>query len=83
MEVVAVLAVIDSGFLGNTGAPECAFDVGEAGGVGAGGTWVDGRVTLKIDVEGRAEINGVAELLALDGIVGLESVEPHVTVGIH
>ena len=83
MEIVAILAVIDSGFLGNTGAPECALDVREAGGVGAGGAWVDSRVTFEVDVEGCAEVDGVAELLALDGIVGLESVEPHVAVGIH
>ena len=83
MEVVAVLAVIDSGFGGNAGAPKRAFDVSEAGGVGAGGAWVDGRVTLEVDVESRAEVDGVAELLALDGVVGLESVETHVAVGIH
>ena len=83
VEVVAVLAVIDSGLRGNAGAPECAFDVGEAGGVRASGAWVDGRVTLEVDVEGSAEVDGVAELLALDGIVSLESVKPHVAVGIH
>ena len=83
VEVIAVLAVIDSGFLGDSGAPERALDVGKAGRIGAGGAGVDGRVTLEVDVEGSAEINRVAELLALDGIVGLESVEPHVAVGIY
>ena len=52
--------------------PECTLDVCEASWVGAGGSWVDNGITLEVDVEGLAAVCGIAELLALDGVVGLE-----------
>lgn len=53
-------------------APESTLDVGEAGWIGAGCGGVDRGVTLEVDVEGSAAVGGVAELLTLDGGVGLE-----------
>lgn len=82
LEFSAPLAGVDGGFGGDAGAPEGAFDVGEGGWVGAGVTWVEGRVALVVDVEGGAEVGGVTELLAFDRVVGLERVETHVAVGV-
>ena len=82
VELLAVLALVRGRFSSHAGAPEGAFDVGEGRRVGASRGGVDGRVALKVDVEGGAEIGGVAELLAFDGVVGLEGVEAHVAVGV-
>ena len=82
MELGAVLAIIDSSFRGNTGTPESTFDVGEAGWVFTASAGVNGGVTLKVDVEGSAEIGGITELLALDSVVGLESGQAQVGIGV-
>lgn len=54
MELFAILAIVDSRLWGYTGAPEGTLDVGEGRRVGAGGGGGDGRVALKVDVEGSA-----------------------------
>lgn len=83
MELATVLARIDGGLRSHTRAPEGALDIGKAGRVGARGVIrSDGWIALEIDIEGRAEVSGITELLALDGIVGAESVKSHVAVGI-
>lgn len=82
MELITILASIDSSFGGNTRSPQGALDVGEGRGVEAGITRVDGGVALEVDVEGCAEVGGIAELLAFNSIVGLEGVQAHVAVGV-
>lgn len=82
LELGAPLALVDSSFGGYAGAPESALYVGEACRVLAASSWVDRGVTLEVDVEGCAEVGGIAELLALDGVVGLQGGQTHVAVGI-
>lgn len=82
VELITVLALVDCSFGGDTRAPESAFDVGEGGWIRASGTWIDGGVTLEVDVKGSAEVGGIAELLAFDSVVGLEGGETHVAVGV-
>ena len=83
MELSAVLTGVDGRGLAYTGAPKSALDVGEAGRVWASTRRVSSWVTLKVDIEGRAEIGSVTFLLALDGVVSLERVEAEVGVGIY
>ena len=83
LEFTSVLALVLGGFLGDTGAPECAFDVGEGCWGWAISSRGKGRVSFEVDVEGSAEVGGVAELLAFDGVVRLECRHAHVGVGIH
>ena len=83
VEITAPLAIIDSRFGGDAAAPEGALDVCERGRVGTAIGWVDRGVALKVNVEGSAEVGSVAELLALDGVVGFESGETHIRVGIY
>lgn len=82
MELLAILAIVDGRLWGDAGAPEGALDVGEGFRIGAGGGGGNGRVALKVDVEGRAEVGGVTVFLTFDGVVGMERVETHVAVGI-
>lgn len=83
VKVIAVLPIVDSRLGGNAGAPKGALDVGEAWWVWAVGTRVHCRIALEVDVEGCAEVDSVAELLALDCVIGLKSIQAHVAVGIH
>ena len=80
LELVTVLAGVDGGLGGDTGTPESALDVGEACGVVTARSWVNGGVALEVDVEGCAEIGGIAKLLAFNGVVGLEGCQTHVAV---
>lgn len=93
MELLAVLAVVVS-FRGiNAGAPQSALEVGDGCRVGAPvspdscrsavvGTWVDGWVTLNVQVEGSAERSVVAVGSALAGVVGLKSIKTNVRRGL-
>lgn len=83
MEVTAILAVVDSSFRSDTRAPECALNVGEGGRIWACVGRGEGRIALKVDVERSAEVRGVTELLALDGVIGLEGGETQIGIGIH
>lgn len=82
MELVTVLTTIHSSLGRHARAPETAFDVCEAGRVGAGIRRGNTGITLKVDVESRAKIDRVTELLAFDGVIAVEGVEPHIAVGI-
>lgn len=74
LELVAPLARVGRGAGIDGQTPEHAFDVRRAGRVGAVGPGVDGRVALKVEVEGGATLCSVAELLAFDGVVGRQSI---------
>lgn len=82
MESTSPLSLVDGSFSGDTRAPKGAFDVGERGWVGARLGRSKSRVALKVDIEGRAKIGGIAQLLAFDGVICLEGVETHVGVGV-
>ena len=82
VELVTILAIVDGGFSGNPRAPEGALDVGEGWGVVAACSRVDSGITLEVDVECGAEVSSVAELLAFDCVISLESSQAHVAVGV-
>jgi len=82
VELLAILAIVDGRICGDARAPEGALDVGEGSRFGAGRGGGEGRVALKVDVEGRAKVGGVTVFLTFDGVVGMERVEAHIAVGI-
>lgn len=81
LEVVAVLAEVGCRGGIDAGAPERAAVVGDGGGVGAVGGWVDGRVALDVEVETGAEGGVVAVLRTAEGVVGSQEVVAQVGVG--
>lgn len=80
LEVVAPLALVGGGVIADWSAVENTLDHAGGGWVVATNTWVDGWVTLVVDVEGPAVGGGITLLLALDGVVGSKSVVAKVTV---
>lgn len=80
MKVSAILSIVCGGLRGELRAPEGAFDVGEAGGVGAGVGRVDGGVAFEIDVECRALWDAVTQFLALVRVVVVEGIETQIAV---
>ena len=82
VELVTILTIIDGSFSGNPRAPKGALDVGEGWGVVAACSRVDGGITLEIDIECGAEVSRIAELLAFDSVISLESCQAHVAVGV-
>jgi hypothetical protein len=82
VEISTVLSVVYGRFFGDAGTPESALVVGNGGGIGAGGAGVDAGVPLDVDVEGGAEVFVVAERGTARDVVGLESGESQVGVGV-
>lgn len=78
LEIPSVLALVDSCFRGHTRSPECALYVGERWWFGASLSGSKRGVALEVDVECSAEVGGIAQLLALDGVIGPECVQTHV-----
>lgn len=81
VEISSILALVGGRLLGDGGAPECAFDVGECGWIQASIGRGERRVTFIVEVEPGAKVRRVAELLAFDGVVLLECVETQVGIG--
>lgn len=82
LEVSAVLTPVDSGGSGHIGAPKGAFDVGEAGWVGAGSSRFHYRISLKVYVEAGANVDRIAFVRTFLRVVTIERVETQVRVGI-
>ena len=74
MEVSAPLALVVGRLRCDPRSPKCALDIGQAGWVEAIWARLDSWVPLKVDVESCAEFDRVTELLAFDGIVGLQGI---------
>ncbi len=83
MEVVTILSVVDGCSSGHAGAPQGTLEVGDAGGVVTASGWLDARVSLDVDVEGRAEVGGITVLLTRDSVVRLKRGESEVGVCVH
>lgn len=83
LEISAVLALVRCRFRCDAGTPERTFDVGERSWVRAGLGWSEGGITLEVDVEARAGVGCVTQLLAFNCVVRLESVKTHVCIGTH
>lgn len=76
MEQLAILTVVGSFSLGDTIGVIGALDVGERGRVGAVDTRVDGGISLKVDVEGRAACHrATAPLSTVAWVIGLEIIK--------
>lgn len=82
LKVPAVLARVNGGGGRNVGAPKGALDVGKALWVGAGSGWFDLGISLEIYVEAGADIDRIAFVGALLGVVTSESVKTQVRVGV-
>lgn len=83
VEVVTVLTVVDGCSSGHTRAPQGTLEVGDAGGVITASGRLDARVSLDVNVEGRAEVGRVTVLLTRDGVVRLKRGESEVGVCVH
>lgn len=80
MELVAVLAVVGGGGLGDWCTPEDALDVGHGWWVRAGhGVGVERWVTLEVDVEGDTSVDLVALGCATASVVAVELGVAHVS----
>lgn len=79
MEIVTPLAGVRGTCTAlSRGLPQCALDVGERARVEAGRCRVHGRVALVVEVEGGAAVGvGVAEMGALDRVVGVDGDKLH------
>lgn len=82
LEGLLVLAVVDSVVGGNWATPVDTLDNGGGGGVGVRGGRCGRGVTLKVEVEGAASVDGVALGGTLGGVVGSEDTVAHVAVGV-
>lgn len=81
MKVRTILALVGGRFWSEARAPKGAFDIGEARRVGAVWRWVHRRIPFEVNVEGGADIDGIAKRRACRNIVGVESMKTHVAIG--
>ncbi len=83
MELPTILTIIDGCGGRDSRTKQGALVVGDAFWIGAGSSRFHTWVSLHVDVEGCADIRGVTKLLAFDRIIGPESKEPEVGVGVY
>lgn len=83
VELITILTSVDGCGSSHTRAPKGTLEVGDAWRIVATRSRVDTWISLHVNVEGRAEVRGVAELLALDSIVGLERGKSKVGIGVY
>ncbi len=74
MEVISIATLVRCGTASDRGAPEDAFDVNRGRWVVAASAWVHRWVPFVKDVECVTAKDVVAELLTLNGVVGLQVV---------
>ena len=75
-----ILALVGRRCCRDTSAPQCAFDVGEAGRVGARSRRCYGWISFEIQVESVAADGGVTKVGACNGIIHVEGLEGQISM---